>query len=192
LFGLKKKAPKNHTRASSLMLRPLEPCDNVNVCRWMSYPYIVQNSFVIKSPKIVPHDFGTYDYATRYFDMLITDRRRKTFAIMFSGIHIGNIGLKEINPEKLSAECFIEIGETQFRGHGLGTIAMGQLLDYAFINRGLLEVELEVLEFNAPAIKVYDSLGFRLKGHSGWHYDEYGQYWRVLKMAICSKSSHSF
>lgn len=146
--------------------------------------YIVQNSFVIKSHKAVPHDFATHEYAARYFDMLLTDKKRKTFAIIYSSAHIGTIGLKDINLLERSGECFIEIGEPNLRGKGLGSMAMSLLLDMAFNDAGLIEVLLDVLEFNAPAIKAYHRLGFTTKASSCWHYDEYGQHWRVLKMGL--------
>jgi RimJ/RimL family protein N-acetyltransferase len=58
------------------------------------------------------------------------------------------------------------------------------LLDYAFSQIALSIVRLEVLEFNAPAIKVYKRLGFKSHGETGWHCDEFGQYWRVIGMHI--------
>lgn len=184
MFGLKKKRPQITKNRSLVTLRPLKQSDASNVCRWMASWYIVQNSFVIKSHKAIPHDFATIEYAARYFDMLLTDKKRKTFAIMYSGAHIGTIGLKNINPLECSSECFIEIGEPNLRGQGLGPMAMALLLDMAFNDVGLTEVLLDVLEFNAPAIKAYHRLGFTTKASIDWHYDEYGQHWRVLKMGV--------
>ncbi len=165
-------------------LRSLQESDLANVCRWMTSSYILQHSFVVPSAKSLPDDFATPVYAARYFDMLMSDHHRISYAITLDGQHVGNIGLKEISMETLCAECFIEIGERSFRGRGLGREAMRQLLDIAFFNYGLKNVSLEVLEFNFPAIKVYDRLGFKRVGDQGWHYDEFGQYWRVLSMRI--------
>lgn len=153
----------------------------------MTSSYILQHSFVIPGPKSPPSDFATADYAIRYFDILISDPLRLTFAIMLNGLHIGNVGLKEICATTMMAECFIEIGEHEFRGQGLGINAMKQLLNFAFFDYGLREIELDVLEFNFRALKVYNRLGFKARGQSGWHYDEFGQYWRVLKMGIRQK-----
>lgn len=170
--------------SSSLLLRPLEKRDIKNVCRWMTSSYILQHSFVVPGPNLLPHDFRTIDYAERYFEMLLNDKKRLTFAIVLSDTHIGNIGLKDISYDRLTAECFIEIGEPRFRGCGLGGRAMERLLNDAFLVRGLNRIDLDVLEFNFPALKVYDRLGFVAMGQSGWHYDEFGQYWRVLRMSI--------
>lgn len=184
VMAKKQRNAKCATNKTSPFLRSLEDSDLANVCRWMTSSYILQHSFVIPSARSLPNDFATSVYAARYFDMLMSDHRRLTFAITVNGQHVGNIGLKEISMTHLTAECFIEIGEKSYRGRGLGIDAMRQLLNLAFFDYGLLEVKLEVLEFNFPAIKVYDRLGFVARSETGWHYDEFGQYWRVLSMSI--------
>jgi RimJ/RimL family protein N-acetyltransferase len=55
-------------------------------------------------------------------------------------------------------------------------------------NFGLEKIELDVLEFNTPAIKIYNRLGFVAEPSFMWHYDEFGMYWHVIKMSI-SKSN---
>jgi RimJ/RimL family protein N-acetyltransferase len=61
------------------------------------------------------------------------------------------------------------------------------LLEYAFKTLMLDEIRLEVLEFNLPAIRVYQKLGFVRTHRSGWHYDaEGGQYWQVWSMCLTS------
>jgi RimJ/RimL family protein N-acetyltransferase len=184
MVPMEKKTRKSANIKTSALLRSLKESDLKNVCRWMTSSYILQHSFVVPSAKSLPEDFATPVYAARYFDMLMSDHRRLTYAITIDGAHVGNIGLKEISVASKTAECFIEIGERDFRGRGFGIDAMQQILDIAFYEQGLLEVKLEVLEFNFPAIKIYDRLGFSVRGQTGWHYDEFGQYWRVLSMSI--------
>lgn len=169
-------------------IRPLAKKDINNVVRWMTSSYVLQHSFVVKSPKIIPHDFATSQYAKRYFSLLLQDPHRKTFIISHKMRPVGTIGLKDIDLETRRAECFIEIGEASFRGHGLGLIAMGQLLDVAFFKLYLGQIDLDVLEFNAPAIKTYHRLGFKSQSSTSWHYDEYGQYWQVIRMSL--KEAH--
>lgn len=173
---------------SRVSLRPLVESDFRNVCRWLESSYILQYSFVVSAKKSLPRDFSTVDYGLRYFNMILKDPNRVSFAIMFEGQHVGNVGLKEINRQELTAECFIEIGESKHRSHGLGKSAMIQILNLAYFDFGLKEVELDVLEFNLAAIKVYGYLGFTTTGFNGWHYDEYGQYWRVIRMSLNKES----
>jgi RimJ/RimL family protein N-acetyltransferase len=167
-----------------ISLRPLKRCHEENVCKWMTSAYILHHSFVVPGPKSQPNNFSTKDYALRYFNILLHDKKRLTFAIVFKERHVGNVGLKEMDFFHKTAECFIEIGESQFRGCGIGFNAMNQLLRCAFLNYELSWVTLDCLEFNFPALKVYGALGFTSTGQICWHYDEFGQYWRVIKMSV--------
>lgn len=180
----KRQVKNKDARVDSIHLRSLNHKDKPQVCRWMISPFIIHHTFVVPGPYAIPYDFATYAYAERYFYQLMTDKQRETFAIMYGDEHIGNVGLKEIDHKLLKAECFIEIGRSTFRGQGYGLEAMTQLLIKAFRDLGLKEVELEVLEFNVAAIKVYKRLGFRADSHYIWHYDEFGMYWRVIKMSL--------
>lgn len=175
---------KNHLGNTTVRLRPLRLLDRDRVCRWMSDPYVIQHSFVVPGPSSLPSDFFTLAYAARYFDLLFTDASRRTYAILYNAKHIGNVGLKDIDQSRGHAECFIEIGEKSLRGRGIGQTAMAHLLNIGFGKLGLLTIELEVLEFNVAAIQIYQKLGFRKLASSSWHYDEFGMYWRVLRMGL--------
>lgn len=182
---LKKAREKNkYNLDSQIYIRPLHHKDKNQVCRFMNQAFIIHHTFVVPGPNAVPYDFATNAYAKRYFHQLISDEKRLSFAIMKGKDHIGNIGLKEIDKKKGNAECFIEIGESRFRGKGFGYDAMRLLLNYTFIDLALVNLELDVLEFNAHAIRLYKRLGFMTIGPSFWHYDEFGIYWRVLNMSI--------
>ncbi len=167
-----------------IKLRFLERQDNPRVRKWLQDPYILDLTFVIPGPEkraTLPFDEKMMD---QYIDVLLSDRSRKTFAIEVDGNHVGNVGLKEINFETKKAELFIEIGESDYRGLGVGKAAMAILMDYVFTQMGLDEMVLEVLEFNQAALRVYQQLGFELSHRSGWHYDQDGRYWQVWLMRL--------
>ena len=68
------------------------------------------------------------------------------------------------------AHLGIGLGE-EFRGRGIGTDATRVMLHYAFVDRGLHRVQLEVLASNAAAIRSYEKCGFREDGRmreSAW------------------------
>ena len=88
------------------------------------------------------------------------DPRRRTFAICWRGRHIGNVGLREIDVQTSSAECFVELGEPDARGRGLAKKALRRLLAHAFLELSLSRVGLGVFEFNQNAIGLYRSLKF--------------------------------
>src|SRR3989338_453892 len=116
--------------------------------KWLNDPYIVDLTFVVPGPDKQASMPFSDEMMRQYLDVLITDQSRKSFAIMAGQEHIGTIGLKEIDYGHKKAEMFIEIGESKYRGLGVGKAAMAILMDYVFFKLGLQEMILEVLEFN--------------------------------------------
>ena len=169
-------------------LRLLTLSDKYNVRKWMSDPYILQLTFVVPGPGNMGATPFTAAAADQYLNVLVSEPTRTTFAIEANGKHVGNIGLKEYNPARGTTEIFIEIGEGEFRGKGVGKGAISILMDYVFFSLGLMEVRLEVLEFNHIAIRTYRSLGFERTHRAGWHYDPQGQYWQVWGMCLTRES----
>src|SRR3989338_10772979 len=165
-------------------LRFLEKQDKLKVRKWLRDPYIVDLTFVIPGPEKRASLPFNEEMMDQYIEVLMSDRTRKTFAIDVGEHHIGNIGLKEINFENKKAELFIEIGESEYRGLGIGKAAMAILMDYVFGEMGLEEMILEVLEFNQAALRVYRQLCFETSHRSGWHYDAQGRYWQVWLMRL--------
>jgi len=170
-----------------IRLRELCSADENRVFKWLADPYLVQLTFVAPGPGGLQMLPFTGEMARQYLDILIYDKSRKSFAIEVNNNHVGNIGLKQYNSVQKTSECFIEIGEGEYRGRGVGTAAMCMLLDYGFLSLELEEIRLEVLEFNYVAIRVYERIGFAPTGLTGWHYDCHKQYWRVLGMKIAAE-----
>lgn len=165
-------------------LRFLEKEDHARVKKWLEDPYVLELTFVIPGPEkrsTLPFNDKMME---QYIQALLSDKTRKTFAIEVSGEHVGNVGLKEIDLAAKKAELFIEIGESDYRGIGVGKAAMAILMDHAFHNMGLEEICLEVLEFNNTALRLYKQLGFQTSHRSGWHYDTEGRYWQVWWMRL--------
>jgi len=77
---------------------------------------------------------------------------------------LGVISLMNLSEANLSADLSIIVGGEEDRHEGLGTEAIRLLLDYAFGKRGLNRVGLSVFEFNEPARRTYEKLGFREEG----------------------------
>ncbi len=126
--------------------------------------------------------YSTHD-ADAYLDTLVRAPGRRSYAIETDGVHVGNVGLKDYDAARTSAECFIEIGEAHARGRGVGRTAMALLLAHAFGALALREVTLGVFEFNRAAISMYTRLGFVFDGSYGVHHVS-GRSWRILAMRI--------
>ncbi|MCC7072933.1 MAG: GNAT family N-acetyltransferase [Deltaproteobacteria bacterium] len=167
----------------AVRLRPLALSDAPRVRRWMADAGLIRFTVVVPGPEHGPLAPYTTAEADQYLDTLVNDRSRRSFAIELHGTHVGNIGIKEWQPGAASAECFIEIGEADARGHGVGASALRQLLVIAFTELGLDEVRLGVFAFNAQAIALYRKLGFVDRGRYGWHWAD-GRYHEINAMSL--------
>jgi RimJ/RimL family protein N-acetyltransferase len=144
---------------------------------------VIAFTVVVPGPEYGPVDPYDAPSADRYLELLLRDPDRRSYAILRDGFHVGNVGLKQIDLQRGTSECFIEIGELSARRHGVGLAAMSQLLDIAFDELRLRSVRLGVFEFNAPAIGLYKKLGFIDDGRLGDHWVD-GRFWAVNAMRI--------
>src|SRR6185503_14578933 len=125
-------------RKRLVTLRPLRMSDASRIRKWMADLAVIRFTVVVPGPEYGPLLPYTAEEADQYLETLVRDPGRRSFAIEVDGGHIGNVGLKDYAPDRIEAECFIELGEHVSRGKGYGTQAMLQLLDYAF---GVLRLE---------------------------------------------------
>jgi RimJ/RimL family protein N-acetyltransferase len=77
---------------------------------------------------------------------------------------IGLIDLDSILWTSRVAWLAIAIGEAAYRGQGYGGEAMSLLLRFAFHELNLHRLQLTVFSYNAPAIRLYERLGFQREG----------------------------
>lgn len=77
---------------------------------------------------------------------------------------IGVCGFDNIIWTNATAFVFIGIGDKELRNKGLGKEALNLLLDYAFNEMNFYKIQLHVIEYNRPAIKLYESVGFVREG----------------------------
>lgn len=92
------------------------------------------------------------------------------FAVTVGEELVGSVTLWGIDLHNRRAHLGIGLGP-EHRGKGYGTDACRVLLRYAFVDRGLHRVQLEVLADNAPAIRAYEKAGFVVDGvmrESAW------------------------
>jgi RimJ/RimL family protein N-acetyltransferase len=164
-------------------LRPLQPSDRVRVRRWMADPELLRFTVQVPGPGYLPVRPYLPAEADRYLHEMATAPDRQAFAIELDGEHVGNVGLKRIDRQQRSAECFIEIGEGWARGRGVGRRAMQLLMEHAFGALGLERLWLGVFEFNRAAIRLYQALGFGPAAAYGEHHVA-GRVYRVLGMQL--------
>ncbi|ARF15929.1 GNAT family N-acetyltransferase [Sporosarcina ureae] len=89
-----------------------------------------------------------------------------------------------INKNSETAWISIVIGEPACRGKGIGMIAL-EYLEEQVRKYGLKRMELGVFEFNKPALKLYQKLGYQEMGRiEEFTYYE-GNMWADIRMEKC-------
>lgn len=101
--------------------------------------------------------------------------------------HIGNIYLRPINLTFRNAVLGVFIGEKKHRGRGFGRQALCALLRHAFGDLGLHRIYFEVLADNKPAIRLYETVGFKTEGRLRDHVFKDGKFKDALVMGILAE-----
>jgi RimJ/RimL family protein N-acetyltransferase len=102
-----------------------------------------------------------------------------------SGEVVGHVELSRLDPANGSAMVSrLLVGDPLARGKGIGTQIVSRLLELGFSEMGLRRLTVYILDFNLPAIRMYEGLGFKTEGFSveAWRVGE--RYWNVYYMAI--------
>lgn len=84
--------------------------------------------------------------------------------IEVNGIPAGVTSLYDPDQGRGTARLSIVVGNRQYWGRGLGTAAVKQVLEHAFITLGLRKVESEYLEPNLSARALHERVGFTIEG----------------------------
>ena len=79
---------------------------------------------------------------------------------------VGSIDLLGVNYRNGSSGLGIAIGDPADTGRGYGSDALGTLLTFGFDQLRLERIELEVYDFNEPARRMYERVGFQHEGTS--------------------------
>ncbi len=134
---------------------------------------------------------STYDYvlpiprSKEKVDKMISNYNEENNSIVFAirtteGNIIGIAGYDDIIKDNMVATLFIGIGDENYLGKGFGKEAMLELLNYGFNTLNLYRIQLNVISFNIPAIKLYEKVGFQKEGtmkefvlRNGQRYDLY-------------------
>jgi len=103
-------------------------------------------------------------------------------------MHIGNVELNKIDLQNGSTTiCRVLIGDKNTKGKGYGKEIIKAAIKIGFEELNLHRIDLFVFDFNKPAIKCYESVGFT---HEGLLIDcrKIGnEYWSLIQMSILKK-----
>jgi len=145
-----------------LRLRAIEREDIPRFVEWLNDPDVIAG-LLINLP------MSTWD-ETHWFENLANrsaeERPLAVDARLSEGgwVHIGNVGLQNIEWINRSAEFGIFIGDKSFWDKGYGTEATLLILKHGFETLNLNRIFLYVFETNPRAIHTYEKIGFVFEG----------------------------
>lgn len=105
------------------------------------------------------------------------------FVIDVDGTAVGFVMLFAADHLAHHAEVGISLAASA-RGRGIGTAALVQMVEFAFVRRNLRRLHLEVIASNAAAIRSYEKAGFVIEGRQREHAWVHGHYEDVLRMGV--------
>jgi RimJ/RimL family protein N-acetyltransferase len=105
------------------------------------------------------------------------------FVIEVDGSAVGAVSLFEENALVHHAEVGIAL-VSEARGRGIGTAAIAQLVEFAFVRRNLRRLHLEAISSNIGAIRVYEKAGFVVEGRQREHAWVRGAYEDMVLMGL--------
>ena len=86
-----------------------------------------------------------------------------------------------------SATFGIIIGDSAYLGRGYGAEASTLLLDYAFGVLGYHKINLDLFEYNARALAMYEKLGFVVEGRRRENHWSRGRFWDDILMGVTAE-----
>ena len=105
------------------------------------------------------------------------------FVIDVDGAAVGSVSLFDFDELARHAEVGIAL-VPEARGKGIGTAAISQIVEFAFVGCNLRRVHLQVIESNVGAIRVYEKAGFMIEGRQRQHAWVHGKYEDIIVMGI--------
>ncbi|MBO0811305.1 MAG: GNAT family N-acetyltransferase [Microlunatus sp.] len=105
------------------------------------------------------------------------------FVVDVDGVAVGTVSLFEFDHLARHAEVGIAL-VADARGKGIGTNAISQIVEFAFVRCNLRRVHLQVIESNLGAIRAYEKAGFVLEGRQREQAWVRGRYEDILIMGL--------
>lgn len=150
-----------HLVGETIMLREYRQDDIPSIREWVNDPQTTRYLSPIFWPPQTMTD--TEEFMSRMLqsshigcNFVVADKRDESY--------IGQLDLFTINWKQRWGELGFVIGKQEWRNRGVGTEALGLMLEYAFQTLGLERVQLEVYMDNHQALRCYEKAGFVLEG----------------------------
>ena len=122
------------------------------------------------------------DEHQQWFKNYLKDKSQKIYTIYYNNIHVGNVGLKNIDNINNNAETWIYIGDVSMKGKGIGIQTYKQLCD--IWRNEFHKIYAHVAEFNFSSTKMYQKAGFTSEGNFKDQVYWENRYYNLLRFAI--------
>jgi diamine N-acetyltransferase len=170
-------APIIHGRLT--WLRPAERDDIALFVRWINDAR-TSRYLTARAPISTPLE-------ERWFDGMLESQGRDAWHFVVCRLDddrpVGTVGLFGVDHTEGGAGLGVMIGDPDDTGHGYGSDAIAAIVDFAFRSLRLERIWLDVYDFNEPARRVYDRLGFVHEGTLRHAYFREGRHVDVHRMA---------
>lgn len=137
-----------------ITLRSLQQNDLDNRVKWFNDPEVNKNL-------ILDSELNLGDTIKWFNNTTNTDTRRDFVIETADRKGIGCIGLRKINTKNKSGCFYIVIGEKDYWGKGIGSIATSLLLAWGFANLGLNKIWSVVRSENTGSLSMLKKVGFK-------------------------------
>jgi RimJ/RimL family protein N-acetyltransferase len=163
---------------SSIYLRALEPSEAAAVAPWFNDNEVIRFTTrhrpltTVEEEEFLRRNLGS---ATEVIFAIVLKEADRL---------IGVTGLHRIDHQSRNASFGIMIGEKDAWNQGHGAEATRLMVQYAFDTLNLHRVGLNVHEFNARGLRVYEKVGFQPEGRLRQDQFREGRYWDTIVMGI--------
>ena len=158
--------------AEDFYLRPLRASDVTGRWwQWFNDPEVTR----FQAKGYYPN---TPESQAQYFASLQGSRTQVVLAIVdrATDLHLGNVGLHEIDPLHRTAVLGIVLGEAAARGRRIGTRAWEAITDYGFLNLNLHKICATFFDGNTPSMKCALAAGYEVEGRQAAQLFKDGRY----------------
>jgi RimJ/RimL family protein N-acetyltransferase len=109
--------------------------------------------------------------------------RQVRFVIEADGDAVGTVSLFDVDELARHAELGISL-VPEARGQGIGTAAIAQITEFAFVRMNLRRLHLQLIESNVGALRAYEKAGFVVEGRQREHAWVRGRYEDIIVMGL--------
>lgn len=129
---------------------------------------------------------NNYETQKKYYDYLIESRTDVVLAIInrADGLHIGNVGLHQIDNIHRTAMLGIVIGEKSAWGRGIGAKSWRAMTRYGFKVLNLHKICATALENNEKSLRCALGAGYEVEGRQIKQIFKDGQYLDLIHLGL--------